>query len=118
MVTYVLPSLIIAIREYLDPKGLSPFASWFGSLDAAAAAKVTTTLARIEQGNSSSVQGVGAGVYESRIDFGHGYRVYFGKEGETIVILLGGGTRKRQSKDILSTQEYWMDYKARKAKET
>ncbi len=109
---------MITIREYLDPKGYSPFADWFESLNAAAAAKVTTTLARIEQGNFSSVKGVGVGVYESRIDFGPGYRIYFGKDGETIVILLGGGTKRRQSKSILSAQEHRVDYKARKAKET
>jgi putative addiction module killer protein len=88
---------MIALREYLDPQGSSPFADWFESLNAAAAAKVTTTLARIDQGNFSSVKGVGAGVYESRIDFGPGYRIYFGKDGETIVILLGGGTKKRRT---------------------
>ncbi len=109
---------MITIREYLDPQGCSPFADWFDSLNAAAAAKVTSMLARIEQGNFSSVKGVGAGVYESRIDFGSGYRIYFGKDGETIVILLGGGTKKRQSRDILSAQDHWTDYKARKAKET
>ncbi|HYK88843.1 MAG TPA: type II toxin-antitoxin system RelE/ParE family toxin [Acidobacteriota bacterium] len=114
----MLPSLMITIREYLDAQGCSPFADWFEKLNAAAAAKVTTTLARIEQGNFSSVKGVGAGVYESRIDFGPGFRIYFGKDGEMIVILLGGGTKKRQSKDIVAAQEYWIDYKARKAKET
>ncbi len=80
----------IAIREYLDAQGFSPFADWFEELNAAAAAKVATALARIEQGNFSSVKGVGAGVYESRIDSGPGYRVYLGKDGETIVILKFG----------------------------
>ena len=73
---------------------------------------------RIEHGNFSTTKGVGAGVYECRIDFGPGYRIYFGKDGETVVILLAGGTKKRQNEDILAAQKQWNDYKERKAKET
>lgn len=109
---------MITIREYLEPSGRSPFAKWFETLNPPAAAKVTTALVRIEQGNFSNTKGVGAGVYECRIDFGPGYRVYFGKDGDTIIILFGGGTKKRQNKDILAAQECWNDYKQRKAKET
>jgi putative addiction module killer protein len=108
---------MIAIREYLDQYDRSPFAKWFECLNSPAAAKVTTALIRIEQGNFSNTKGVGAGVYETRIDFGPGYRVYFGKDGHTIIILLGGGTKKRQNKDILAAQQCWSDYKQRKAKE-
>ena len=108
---------MITIREYLDPRGHSPFARWFESLSSPAAAKITTALIRIEQGNFSNAKGVGAGVYECRIDFGPGYRIYFGKDGETIVILLGGGTKNRQHKDILEARKSWNDYKGRKAKE-
>lgn len=61
----------------------------------AAAVKVTTAVHRMEQGNFSNVKGVGAGVYEYRIDFGPGYRIYFGKDGDRLVILLAGGTKKR-----------------------
>jgi putative addiction module killer protein len=63
------------------------------------------------------VKGVGGGVFEYRIDFGPGYRVYFGKDGDTLVILLGGGTKKRQGHDIATAQERWADYKKRKAQE-
>jgi hypothetical protein len=63
---------LVEIREYLDPSGRSPFAEWFDSLNAPAAAKVTTALVRLEQGNFSNAKGVGAGVYECRIDFGPG----------------------------------------------
>ena len=106
----------ITLREYLDKVGRSPFGRWFDDLDATAAARVTTALARIEQGNFSSVKGVGAGVFEYRIDFGPGYRVYFGKDGETLVILVAGGTKKRQAQDIALAHERWSDYKQRKAK--
>ena len=105
------------LREYLDRKGESPFARWLDRLNAPAAAKVTTALIRIEQGNFSNVKGVGAGVYECRIDFGPGYRVYFGKDGDTLVILLVGGTKKRQTADIQAAQDYWKDYKQRKVQE-
>ena len=107
----------VEIREYLDDAGRSPFGRWFDGLDATAAAKVTTALARVEQGNFSNVKGVGAGVFEYRIDFGPGYRVYFGKDGDTLVILVGGGTKKRQAQDIAVAQERWGDYKQRKTKE-
>jgi putative addiction module killer protein len=60
------------------------------------------------------VRGVGAGVFEYRIDFGPGYRIYFGKDGPDIVILLGGGTKKRQSQDIQAAKISWRDYKIRK----
>lgn len=60
------------------------------------------------------MKGVGSGVYETRIDFGPGYRIYFGKDGDTLVILLGGGTKKLQRRDIDAAQEYWKDYKKRK----
>ena len=108
----------MTVLEYLDRAGSSPFAAWFRGLDAAAAAKVTTALRRLELGNFSNVKGVGAGVFEYRIDFGPGYRVYFGKDGDAVVILLGGGTKKRQHNDIADAHERWTDYKKRKARES
>ncbi len=79
---------------------------------------MTVALTRIEQGNFSTVKGVGAGVFECRIAFGPRYRVYFGKDGETLVILLAGGTKKRQQEDIAAAQARWKDYKRRKALES
>jgi putative addiction module killer protein len=84
----------------------------------AAAAKLTIALARIEQGNFSKVKGVGSGVFEYKIDFGPGYRIYFGKDGERIAILLGGGTKNRQQQDILAAQECCAVYKRRKKQES
>lgn len=78
------------------------------------AAKVATALTRLAGGNFSNVKGVGAGVFEYRIDFGPGYRVYFGKDGERLVILLGGGSKKRQQRDINAAIAAWQDYKLRK----
>ena len=106
------------LRGYVDEKGNKPFAIWLETLDATAAAKVTIALTRIEQGNFSKTKGVGAGVFEHKIDFGPGYRIYFGKDGESVVILVGGGTKKRQSQDIQAAQACWADYKKRKKQET
>jgi putative addiction module killer protein len=105
---------MLDVREYLDEDGSSPFAQWFAALDAVAAAKVTVVLARIEQGNLSNVKSVGKGVVEYRLDFGPGYRVYFGRDGDVLVILLAGGTKKRQQADIEAAQARWSEYKRRK----
>ncbi len=102
------------ILQYLDTIGRNPFAVWFDGLDPQAAAKVTIAVARLEQGNFSNTKGVGGGVLEYRIDFGPGYRVYFGRDGEEIIILLGGGTKKRQRQDIETAHARWNDYRRRR----
>ena len=89
---------MIKIREYIDQNGRSPYAKWFNRLNAPAAAKISTALVRMELGNFSASKGIGEGVFECRIDFGPGYRIYFGKDGDTIVILLGGGTKNANRK--------------------
>ena len=104
------PGVPADIREYLKEDGGSPFGTWFEGLEAPAAAKVTTVVARMEQGNLFHTKPVGKGVYENKIDFGPGYRIYFAHDGEKIIILLGGGTKKGQSRDIRRAQEYWKDY--------
>ena len=109
---------MIELRGYIDERENRPFASWFEALSHEAAAKVTIALTRMEQGNFSNTKGVGAGVYEYKIDFGPGYRIYFRRDGDTLVILLGGGTKKRQQKDIATAQACWADYKRQKKQET
>ena len=98
-----------------NSKGESPFARWFIGLDSIAAAKIATALYRLEHGNFSNVQSVGGGVYECKIHFGPGYRVYFGQEGEALIILLGGGFKKRQHADISMALSCWQDYQKRKS---
>ncbi len=105
---------MIEVREYLDRQGRNPYKVWFDRLNPEAAAKVATALIRLALGNVSNVKGVGSGVFEFRIDFGPGYRVYFGKDGERLVILLGGGTKKRQQHDISAAIANWENYKRRK----
>jgi putative addiction module killer protein len=75
---------------------------------------VTFAITRIAQGNLSNAKAVGGGVFEFKIDFGPGYRLYFGRDGERIIILLGGGTKKRQQRDIEAAIAHWRDYKRRK----
>ena len=108
---------MVEIREYIDAKGHSPYARWFNRLNAQAAAKVAIVLVRMEQGNLSNAKGVGGGVLECRIDFGPGYRVYFGKEGDTLIVLLGGGTKRFQQQDIETARDLWREYKRRKRRE-
>ena len=113
----MLPSVVIDVREYLAADGSGPYRKWFDSLNAQAAAKVAIALTRIEQGNLSNAKSVGAGLHEYCIDFGPGYRIYFGRDGDRLVILLGGGTKKRQQEDIRRAQALWVDYKRRKKEE-
>ena len=108
---------MVAIREYLDDRGRSPFGRWFDGLDPGAANKVRTALARMETGSLSNVRGVGGGVLEYRIHFGPGYRVYFGRDGDALIVLLGGGTKRRQQDDIEDARYFWREYKRRKRRE-
>lgn len=106
MVTYVLPYMEfeIPLLEYVDPQSRSPFALWYEGLNAPAAAKVTAAISQLSAGNWSSVKGVGGGIFERKIDFGPGYRVYFGKDGDKLLILLGGNSKKRQQQAIEAAQ--------------
>jgi putative addiction module killer protein len=105
---------VIDVREYLAADGSSPYGKWFNALNAPAAAKVAIAITRMAQGNLSNTKSVGGGIQEYRIDFGPGYRIYFGRDGERLVILLGGGTKKRQQDGIHRAQNLWADYRRRK----
>ena len=106
----------IRILEYLDPAGRSPYAAWFDGLNAPAAAKVAAALYQLAAGNLSNVKSVGSGVFERKIDFGPGYRMYFGKDGDSVVILLGGSSKQRQQQAIETAKDRWVDYRRCKAK--
>jgi len=108
---------VLDVREYLDGAGRSPFTKWLRALNVHAAAKIATALERIADGNLSNVKTIGHGVLEYRIDFGPGYRIYFGRDGDRLVILLAGGVKKRQREDIRQAKAYWEDYRDRKAQE-
>lgn len=103
------------LRSYVDEQGRAPFEAWVLDLDSRAQAKVTVALDRLQRGNTSNVKAVGEGVSELKLNWGPGYRVYFGQDGRTIVILLCGGIKKRQSHDIETAKARWADYRARKS---
>ena len=108
---------MVDLIVYVTEEGKAPFDDWLNKLETTAARKVRTALARFETGNMGDVKPVGQGVSERRITFGPGYRVYFGQDGDRLVILLCGGTKKRQSKDIEQAKAFWDNYKNRKQKE-
>ena len=105
---------MLDVREYVDIAGRSPFTKWLRTLNVHAAAKVAAALERVAGGNLSNGKAVGNGVFEYKIDFGPGYRIYFGREGDRLVILLAGGTKKRQQEDIRKAKANWEDYRNRK----
>ena len=108
---------MIEIGEFVDARGHSPFGRWIDRLDRHATARVATALYRMEMGNLSNAKGVGGGVLEYRIDFGPGYRIYFGRDGDALIILLGGGTKARQQRDIEAAVELWREYRRSKRQE-
>jgi putative addiction module killer protein len=106
--------MALAIVEYVRPDGTNPYRIWFEGLHAQAAAKVATATLRLEMGNTSRVKWIGA-IGECRIDWGPGYRIYLGKDGDALIVLLGGGTKQGQRTDIDRAKGLWTEYKVRKA---
>ena len=103
------------VEEYLREDGTSPYERWFMELDTVAAAKITIVKLKLEQGNFSNVKWV-RGIGEYRLDWGPGYRIYIGRDGEKLIILLGGGTKRQQQKDIDRALQMWKEYTERKSR--
>lgn len=102
------------IRIYVAKDGKQPFKEWLRSIqDHATLARIQIRIDRLRLGNFGDCKSVGFGVHELRLDFGPGYRVYFGQDGHDIVILLTGGAKDTQPKDIKRATEYWIDYRRR-----
>ena len=102
------------ILTYEKADGNVPFNEWLSALrDKKARAIIRTRINRVRLGILGDCKAVGEGVSELRIDFGAGYRVYFASEGKTIIVLLCGGDKSSQNKDIERAKEYWKDYKRR-----
>lgn len=103
------------IRRYRDPQGAEPFTEWLAGLrDRSAKARVLARLERLEAGNFGGAKALRDGVCEMRIDWGPGYRVYFGRDRQTVVILLCGGDKRRQDADIKRAVDLWREYVNRK----
>jgi putative addiction module killer protein len=104
------------IRRYVTGNGTVPFAEWFESLkDLKTQAKIISRLNRVAAGNLGDYRSVGGGVFEIRIHYGAGFRIYFSQIGMTIVLLLCGGDKSTQGQDILKAKEYWKDYANRES---
>ena len=99
---------------YETPDGDRPFSTWFASLDETTSNRVADGLGRLEHGNPGDIKGVGGGVIERRFHFGPGYRVYYGRDGESLIVLLGGGSKRRQAADIARAKRPWDAYLAEK----
>ena len=99
------------IEEYTEGER-SPFGEWFDDLDPVTAARVDRYIRRLENGNFGAAKTLRGGICELRLDFGPGYRIYYGLAGKTLVILLGGGAKDTQDSDIRKAQECWGNYNA------
>lgn len=106
------------VLYYESADGKRPIQEWLYSLrDIIARAKLRARIDRVKLGNFGKCDPVGHGVMELKLDFGPGYRIYFGQKGQTLIVLLCGGDKSSQSKDIKKAQEYWTDYKRRHSHE-
>lgn len=110
--------MTIEILEYVDVRGRSPFGQWFDSLDVQSAARITVAIDRVRRGLFSNFRALGGGVYERKINVGPGYRIYCGIETDgqvpTVTILLCGGTKSGQRRDIAKARQCWNDYTNRR----
>ena len=100
----------LSVREYQTADGESPFRRWLATLDRPVRARIQARVLRFEAGNLGDHKRVGAGVHEARVMAGPGYRIYFGRDGASLVLLLAGGTKASQAKDVRRAQDYWRDY--------
>lgn len=100
----------VQLKEYLTASGENPFRQWLEGVDIKIKARIQARLLRFEEGNLGDHKLVGKRIWEARLHFGAGYRVYFGKDGINIILLLLGGSKSSQSKDIRKAQHYWDDY--------
>jgi putative addiction module killer protein len=105
--------MTLTVVEYIPEDGSNPYRDWFDSLDPHAAAKVTTATLRLEMGNTSRVKWIGT-IGEHRIDWGPGYRIYLARDGNALIVLFGGGTKRRQQSDIRRAEALLAEYKARR----
>ncbi len=111
-----MPETAYCLEYYADEKGKEPFRDWlYGLRDRAAFARITVRLDRVELGNFGLCKNVGNGVFELKIDYGPGYRVYYAISGKTVVLLLLGGDKSTQTKDIETAKSYWASHRERTA---
>lgn len=98
------------VREYLTADGRNPYREWLDALDATPRARIQARVLRFSVGNLGDHKSVGGGVWEGRVMFGPGYRIYFGKDGAQLVLLLLGGDKSTQTADVIRAQASWKAY--------
>ena len=101
----------LTVREYLTASGRNPFREWMRGLDVSARARIQARVLRFATGNLGDYKSVGGGVWEARIMFGPGYRIYFGLDGREVVLLLLGGDKSSQAEDVVRAHRFWKAYK-------
>ncbi len=100
----------LRVRECLSADGRCFFREWLDTLEIAVRARIQARILRFELGNLGDHKSVGGGVWETRLFFGPGYRIYFGKEGASVVLLLLGGDKSSQRRDIAKARQLWREY--------
>lgn len=104
----------IEIREYVTRNGRIPFAEWQTSLrDRRAQSKINQRIQRVANGNFGLAKSLGSGLFELKMDYGPGYRIYFGRLENQVILLLCGGDKSSQTRDIRQARAYWQDYESR-----
>lgn len=100
----------VRVREFVTARGAVPYREWLLGLDRVTRARLQARLLRFEDGNFGDARSVGGGVQEARVMFGAGYRIYFGRDGDALVLLLMGGSKASQARDIRLAQAFWREY--------
>jgi len=99
----------LVVQEYINEQNVSPFSLWYSTIDDVTADRVRVAILRVALGSFNNCKSLGKGLWEIKLVFGAGIRIYYGKRGDQI-ILLWGGTKNRQSDDILRANRYWEAY--------
>ena len=99
-----------SISKYVTINGICPFDEWFETLNSETKVRVDVRLDRVNLGNFDDSKSLGEGIYELRLHFGGGYRIYYGLAGKKVILLLTGGMKKNQTKDIKTARRYWKAY--------
>src|SRR4029453_12927495 len=100
----------LTIKEYVASDGRSPFRDWLDALDLSVKARIQARVLRFETGNLGDHKSVGGGIWEARLMFGPGYRIYFGKQGRSMILLLLGGAKGSQARDVREARQLWREY--------
>lgn len=102
--------MALTIREFVTADGRNPFRDWLETLDLRIKARIQARVLRFEMGNLGDHKSDGGGVWEARLMFGPGYRIYLGRDGFSIIVLLAGGSKSSQSQDITRAKGFWREY--------